>query len=234
MDKKFKCLTCEKEYMREPQYTKHKITCFNLNDEIELENVSLKEIVVELIKQNKKMEKDINELKRWVQTKKRKIVIIDWLNKNYKLDIDFNKFISEIKITEKELEIVFNSNIVDGIQEIFENHIKNYKEIPLKSFEQKNDIIYIFNDDKWELLLNNDYNEIISNIYKEILTEFKKWQDKNQEKIYTENFSEIYLKNVKKIMGGDIPIEKQKSKIHKNLYKLLKVDLQNTIEYEFN
>ena len=68
----------------------------------------------------------------------------------------------------KELEIVFNSNIVDGIQEIFENHIKNYEEIPLKSFEQKNDIIYIFNGDKWELLLNNYYNEIISNIYKEI------------------------------------------------------------------
>ena len=34
-------------------------------------------------------------------------------------------------------------------------------------------------------------------------------------------------------MGGDIPIERQRTKIHRNIYNSIKSDLKNTIEYEF-
>ena len=34
-------------------------------------------------------------------------------------------------------------------------------------------------------------------------------------------------------MGGDLPIERQRVKIHRNIYKSIKLDLNNTIEYEF-
>ena len=77
-----------------------------------------------------------------------------------------------------------------------------------------------------------NFNSIISTISKSILSEFLKWKNENEYKLYSEEFSEIYLKNTKKVIG-DIPIDKQRNKIHRNLYKSLKMNLQNTIEYEF-
>ena len=196
----------------------------------------LSEIVIELIKTNNKLRSDVKELKRWVQVKKKKIVVIDWLNENLKPNIDYKKFISELIITRKHLEYIFKTNYVEGIQEILQNHISNYEEnnIPFKSFDQKDNTVYVYNtNQKWELLSPTDFNTVISTISKGILAEFKKWQDENEHQLYTEDFSVTYIQNVKKVMGGDIPIEKLRNKIHKNLYKLLKLNLQSTIQYEF-
>ena len=65
------------------------------------------------------------------------------------------------------------------------------------------------------------------------MTKFKEWQDKNEKNLYSNDFSDKYIKYVKKIMGGDIPIERQRTKIHRNIYNSIKSDLKNTIEYEF-
>ena len=59
-------------------------------------------------------------------------------------------------------------------------------------------------------------------------------QDKNEHKLYTDDFSVIYIQNTKKVIGGDIPLEKLRAQIYRNLYKYLKLNLQNTIEYEFS
>jgi len=210
----------------------------------------LTQISIELIKSNNKLRKDVKELKRWVQIKKRKIIVIDWLNENMKPNQDYNNFITDIIINRNHLEYIFKTNYVDGIQEIIQNYISNYEEknIPFKSFDQKDDTIYVYHNKenidatkdtsvndkgKWELLSPTVFNSMISIISKGILTEFKKWQDENEHQLYTEDFSVIYIQNVKKVMGGDVPLEKLRNKIHKNLYKHLKLNLQNTIQYEF-
>ena len=128
--------------------------------------------------------------------------------------------------------IIFETNIIDGINEIFNNKIKSYDNLPIKAFEQKDNTIYIYNE-KWEILSDENYILFISNLYKQIMTKFKEWQDKNEKNLYSNDFSDKYIKYVKKIMGGDIPIERQRTKIHRNIYNSIKSDLKNTIEYEF-
>ena len=49
-----------------------------------------------------------------------------------------------------------------------------------------------------------------------------------------EEYSEEYLKNLKKIIGGNNSFQNQKNKIHKIIYKNLKLNLNNIIEYEFD
>ena len=194
----------------------------------------LRDIVMELVKSNNKLRKDVEELKRWVYAKKKKIIIVDWLNENYKPVENYKEFISKLNIRREHLDIIFKSNIIDGIQEILQNFIVNNDICPLKSLDQRVNTIYVYNEDsKWEQLSLIEFNNIISNIMKRILDEFKKWQDENEDKLYTDDFSAIYVQNVKKVMGGDISIDKQRSKIHRNLYTYLKMNLQNTIEYEF-
>jgi len=231
MKNKLICNNCYKVYQRDSAFEKHKLSCIRSKEDIE--NVNLKDLILELIKKNEKLENDIKELQRWVNTKKKKIIIIDWLNENIKPDFTFSVFIENIIIQVYDLNIIFETNIIDGIVQIINNYLQTCKVCPIKSFQQKDNTLYIFTDSGWKLLNNNDYIVFISNIYKNIMTAFKSWQDKNISHIYTGEFSEKYLKYIKKVLGGDIPIEQQRAKIHRNLYKSIKLDINNIIEYEF-
>ena len=197
----------------------------------------LTQIVSELIKSNNKLQNEVADLKRWVQVKKRKIIIVDWLNENYQINENYKEFINNIVVTSNLLEIIFQTNLIEGIQTIFEEYISKIEDqkIPLKSFDQKSNTIYVYNEkSKWEVLSSEDFNNIVSILSKKILVEFKIWQDKNQHQLYTDDFSVIYIQNTKKVIGGDISLEKLRREIHRNLYKYLKQNLQNTIEYEFS
>jgi hypothetical protein len=202
-----------------------------------LGGLPLRDIVMELVKSNQKLRKDVEELKKYMQAKKKKINIVDWLNENYKPAVNYKEFISKLCITRSHLEIVFKSNIIDGIQEILEEFMSNQEKNennPFKSFDIRDNVIYVYNEEsKWEILSSTEYTNMISIISKNIMTEFKKWQDENEHQLYAEDFSVIYVQNVKKVMGGDMPIDKQRGKIHRNLYKYLKMNLQNTVEYAF-
>ena len=237
MNKPFKCKFCGMEYNSEACYNKHKVLCEILNTDKDCKNLgiyNLSLIVIELVKSNHKLQRDIVDLKRWVQIKKQKFVVLDWLNENCPSTNNFNTFIKTINITRNDLEIIFNSNYITGITEILQNLLKKGENNSLfKSFDQKDNTIYIYKE-KWEILTSEDFENIFSILTKQIMTEFKKWQDENESILYTEKFSVIYIKNVKKIVGGTDSLEKQKNIIHRNLYKYLKQNLQNIIEYEFS
>lgn len=238
----FKCNICNKKYCREKSYQRHKLFCEILNDDkghqknLGIYNLAL--IVEELVKSNDKLQKDVSELKTWVQTKKQKFIIIDWLNESYKINQTFNQFNSNITILHEDLDTIFKSNFINGIDDLLQKNIQRLREndidIPLKSFDQKDNTIYVFKDEKWQILSKEDLNELFSLISKELMSLFKLWQDENEYRLYTDDFSVIYINNVKKIMGGNETLDKQKKLVHRNLYKYLKVNLQNVIQYEFS
>jgi len=265
----FKCKICNKKYYREISYNKHLLICNNADNLTPLldsiinttitektDVLPLRDIVMELVKSNNKLRKDVEKLKRYVQLTNNKINILELLNEpetqqqlssqtqtqplthpltqplthpltqiptqNYK------EYMSNLVIKRKHLEIVFNSDLINGIQEIIENYIKeqttinNIEILPFKSFDQKNDKIYVYNENnKWDILSSEDFNKMISIISKQILTEFNKWKDENEDKLYTDNFSPIFIQNTKKVIGN-ISLDKQRIKIHRNLYIYLK------------
>ena len=138
----------------------------------------------------------------------------------------------------EDLDTIFKSNFINGIDDLLQKNIQRLREndidIPLKSFDQKDNTIYVFKDEKWQILSKEDLNELFSLISKELMSLFKLWQDENEYRLYTDDFSVIYINNVKKIMGGNETLDKQKKLVHRNLYKYLKVNLQNVIQYEFS
>ena len=149
---------------------------------------------------------------------------------------NYKTYINSLVITRSDLEIIFELNLVDGIQKILENYInKDIDNSPFKAFDQKENKIYGYNENfLWELISFNNFEEISQIINRKIINEFKNWQDEHETKLYTEEFSTIYLINVKKVMGGNRSGEKTQKIIHKNFYKYLKQNLQNIIEYEFS
>jgi len=252
-----KCNKCNKEYKSDTAYNKHKLLCCDVyNSILPIENklqqkeLSLDEAlelckmpselmrsVQALIKSNHKLREEVEELKKCnKQAQNKKIVVIEWLNKNYKPTHNYKKFMKNLVIERSQLEIIFNSNFVLGVEEILQDYLGSCSEktVPFKSFTQKNNILYAFTDEnKWERLTPEDFNSILLTISKDLLTEFTKWQNENEDRLYTEDFSVIYLQNVKKVLGGNKDIEKSQRQIYRNFYQYLKKDFQSIVQYDF-
>ena len=239
------CPNCSKRYTRQTCLDKHKLLCCNnvRSPDVLLDTSGttistyksssrLLQTVEALVKSNSVLKTEIAELKRQAQTQKRKIPIVDILNKKFVPNEDYHEYLN-IQISRSDLEIIFNQDLVKGIGEIIKNQLSNNSDndIPLQSFDQKENKIYGYTTTKkWELIARENFSRIIAKIIKNIMTEFKIWQDEHRDELYTEDFSQIYLKNVKKIMGGNTSHEKLSQKIYNNLYQDLKKHL-TSIEY---
>ena len=230
----FKCEYCGKTYRSDAGYEKHKLICdlINLDREETFSIHRLSKIVIELVKSNNKLEREVSILKKQSQVKKQRIIILDILNNAPLPETKYEIFLDSICLTREDLEIIFSNNYIAGFSLILHSLIKknNYLSI-FKSFEQKDNTIYIFKE-QWEILTVEDFDKLFSLISKKILVEFHIWQDENSDILYTEKFSSQYIANVKKIVGKD-SLEKQRGMVHRNLYKFLQQNIQHIVEYEF-
>ena len=252
-----KCVNCNKNYKSKLRLDKHKLLCCNkegepfpIENKLQSEGLSMNEVIeickepsmlmqsVEaLIKSNNKLRMEVEELKKCnKQYQNKKIVVIEWLNKNYKPHLNYRKFMNNLVISRPQLEIIFNSNFILGIEEILQEYLGEFveKNIPFKSFTQKSNIIYAYTEDnKWEKLAPEVFNDLLLKISKNLITEFIKWQTENEDKLYNDDFSKIYLENNKKVLGGNTDIEKSQRQIYKNFYQYLKKDFQSIVQYDF-
>lgn len=246
----FQCSICHKTYKRKTNYDKHVILCQILSnskndrEREEEENNDIPSykdlyfIVKDLASKYQDLKKDYDLLLSWVNQKKKKLNIIDWLNEHYKIEIYFDDWLNSIQITKIHLDYIFKFDYIDGIMYILHelcplNDHDNFN-LPIKAFNQKENVFFIFQkDDKWEVMSISLFNKFINTISKKLLDLFKAWQDENFHKMDDEKFQKIYIENVKKIIGGDTSIDCQNNKIKNKLFKYLKSNLKNVIEYEF-
>jgi hypothetical protein len=235
-----KCCFCEKVYVNNASFEKHKLLCQIINDkydeEKKIDTKNLTQLVCYLIKNNIKLENDLNELKKWIQIKKKKFAVLDWLNESYFPSQDIDKWKTSLVVTREHLNYLFKNNYTDGVLNIIKDYLPLSKEnyLPLKSFDQKDNTIFMYQKNNWIVLEHVEFEKLVQYISKKIITEFKNWQDENEDKLYNDDFSVIYIENVRKIMGGKHTVEQQNNIIHKNLYKHLKLNLKNIIQYEFS
>ena len=221
-------------------------------------------ILLEVTAKYSQLEKKMEEMTKWTEIKKRKLNVIEWLNETNLSTISFNEWSSSnILITRKHLDIMFKHDYIHGCIEIIKDLLSStdLNKLPLKSFNQKENTLFIAtlvtsnceeegndndndndndknkessSDIKWEIMSDKMFIEFISKISKQLLTEFIKWQKENTDKIYEDEFSNKYAVNFQKILGGNNTQEYNNSRIKKELYKYLKTNLKNIIEYEFS
>lgn len=148
----YKCIYCNKCYVRKSAYNNHTLTCKfnrtirNLNiDDSEIlfpnhedksdsynnvdfikpqySNENIYKLLINLYNKYEKLESDYDELKKYVVQTKNKIDVIEYLNNNYDCaSFTYRDFINTIKIDIDDLEIIFKKDFAEGIKEIF---IKN-------------------------------------------------------------------------------------------------------------
>ena len=202
-------------------------------------------MVIMLYNKYEKLESEYSELKKYVTISKNKINILDYLNENFKHDYmnmsnggnNITKFMDELVIAQEQLDKIFKYDYVDGIFNIICEYITklNVKNIliPIKCFNTKENVLYIFDGQLWLIMDDVYLRKFIKSFDKKILTMFVEWKKSAEKTIDTEIFGEIYIQNMKKVIGGNYEKKYPFAMIKNKLYKHLKVDLQNIVHYDF-
>jgi len=253
-EKMIKCEKCEKIYNDRTGLWRHKKKCNyeqkteneknEKNENIDFENdITDKELIVMLIKQNSELMKETSEFKnimmKVIENGTHNTTHTNSHNKAFNLNFFLNEtckdamnimdFVDSIKLQLSDLENVGELGYVEGISKII---VKNLKELdvtqrPVHCTDKKRETMYIKDEDKWEkdeerLKLHKVVRKVAcknQNLipkFKEIHPDCGKYHSK---------FSDQYNKIVVESMGGpgDNDFEKEE-KIIKNISKEITID----------
>tara|TARA_Y100000389_G_scaffold78364_2_gene75209 strand:+ start:923 stop:1717 length:795 start_codon:yes stop_codon:yes gene_type:complete len=258
------CSYCNKSYLRKSAFNNHQLKCELIrisnnikskseqDDDIDyIEELPIKfngsindmyKLLINLNNKFEKLEADYSEIKKYVNVTKNKIDIIQYLNINYDCsDFDFIKFLNSIQITNIELEKVFEKDYIDGIFQILIDYIEKIKhnnEIPIKAFNNKEGVLYIYiklpdSDKNWTLISEDEIKSIYKYFNKKLLPLFLKWKEVNEKQLHPDDYTLIYVKNMKRVLGTNFEKKNKNSMLQNKLYKYLKVNLKNFVTHDF-
>ena len=250
MSTKTKCPLCDKSYTRKTSLDKHILCCTFLNkskkdqkiDEEEHANMpSYKElltIVQEIALKMKKLEQKMELMEKWIDVKKKKINVMQWLGLNKIPSTIFSSWATNFEVTPKHLKHLLDNTIIDTVTIIFQDNVKQLTEptqqnIPIYSFDQKQNVFYIF-ENEWKEMAFTDMTFLLKKIQNKLLKELADWREENiSQLISNDKLSEIYNKTVIKLMNITFTQDQIYMKIRSNIYNTIKVDIKNMIEYDF-
>lgn len=248
----YKCGYCNKEYKLKQNYDRHSISCelyYKTAREKKEDNEkvpTVKElyaIILDMSVKYSKLEKKVEELTKWNAAKKKKLNIIEWLNEKFPNNNNntFSNWLNTIQISRIHLEKVFRTDYINSIVEIIYELSVDNKAAIIKAFDQKENVLFIYDDNDevknkntWKVMSSQIFIHLINLINKKLLNEFVNWQNENKYRMYEDEFSSIYTANIKKIMCMHMSQDQIQNKIKKDLYKAIKMNLQNIVEYEFS
>lgn len=249
----YSCNHCGKKHTRKTSHERHILLCEVIYSskrekkclDEETSNIpthfELYKIVQELALKNSILEEKMAEMQKWLDKKKKKIDVVQWLSTNKSNIVEiFSEWQKKIIVTSDHIELLIEENIVKTICEIIHENIKN-KDIPIICFQQKTNLFYIFNqniethENTWKRVEPQEFLLFIQHIHKKIWHELSHWKEKNNEKIQnSEKMCDLYARTVIKLTGLNFDQDSAAMcKIRSYLYNQLKTDLKNMIEYEF-
>ena len=189
-EKKYKC-GCGKEYNFASGLSKHKNKCNNNTNNLIKENKELKEIILEVMSQNKELIKTISEMVPKISSgnitnnnnsNNTTFNLQLFLNEKCKNALNINDFVKNLEITIDDLNFTKNNGLVKGITDVMVRGLKEldiYKR-PIHCTDGKRETMYIKDEEKWEKDENNEkIKEVIIDIANKERESVYKWKDEN-------------------------------------------------------
>ena len=239
------CPYCSKQYSRKSSLNKHVLLCDFLQkskqdkkiEEEEINNLpSYKELVTivqELALKNNRLEEKILQMEKWIETKKKKVNVIQWLNQHATPSITYASWCQQIKITPQNLIHLFDNTISDTAIKIIQENLQEL--LPIYAFDQKINVFYIFVDGGvWAEMTNTNFSNLLIKIQNRLLEEINLWRTNNATQLHSnDKMSDTYNKTIMKLMNINSVQDGTVGKIKSGMYQMIKVDIKNMIEYEF-
>ena len=252
--KKEFCNYCGKDYTRKTSLHKHVLLC-EIIHKSKREQICEKEettdvptvttlyhIIQELAGKYETLSKTVEQMQQYIQQKKNKINIIDWLNQEEQQSTtqppkpSLQSWMQTIQIEDKHIQLLMDENIVSTFNSIIEDNANPKHNNPFACFIQKSHMIYVKNEpiQAWESLTPENFILLTKQIHSRLLKKMCDWRNANAKQIAeNEKMSELYNKTIVKLMSVNFTSgSTHLSKIRTYIYTTFKVDFHPTLEVE--
>ena len=140
-----------------------------------------------------------------------------------------------MRITKDHFEIICEYDYVEGISMILKEYLplENEADLPIKAFDQKDNVLFVKKKDGWETMNPDELNLVITGIAKKIMDQFVQWQEINKGRTEQDKYQDLYVDRLQKVLGSNFKKDQIFTKIRRNMYKHLKMNLKNVVQFEF-
>jgi HD-GYP domain-containing protein (c-di-GMP phosphodiesterase class II) len=217
MNIQYACPTCKKSYKLYNNYLKHTVICSEKYKQTNkpLTNMeqpsTIQQTLEYVLKAIAEMKEDIKNIQRENTLKYQKISIFEWLTRTYTNTICFREFVNNLKLNNKHFFQKQDINIL--FEELCSLLTSN--NLPLKAFNIKPNILYVYIDNNWKVFDKSESNLLIIKMSKLLLCNLSEL-----------NNTEEYSKLVPLINSITINNKSFITKLYKILYQHLKSDIQ--------
>jgi len=219
-NKLYICENCNKEYCDKSGLWKHKKKCHSTEDHAEDEelDISTKQLILMLFKQNNELQQSLIEMSKQTTSSinnnasnsynnNKTFNLQVFLNETCKDAMNIKEFVDSVQIELNDLENVGKTGYIEGISNII---IKNLNALemekrPIHCTDNKREVIYIKDEDKWEKEEDNKpkLRKLIKEITHKNICMFKKFREKYPDcDTYDSKKNDLFNKIVYESMGG--------------------------------
>lgn len=203
-------------------------------------------LVVEMTAKQSQLERKVEELSKWVETKKKKLDILDWLTQHRAdVPLSFPAWVSTVepRVARQHLEFIFSHDYIQGVGQIIRELLPGMaggivaeaNVIPLAAFNVNENVMYFYSAQaQWELLPDEIFRTLTNAIYRGILEQLMLWQQENRWRMHHDTFNTIYANNIKTVMGSSMSHTTINNRIKRDLYNLLKINVRTITEVELS
>lgn len=205
----------------------HKIEKYILTKEKEKmpSTEELYQLIIQLQQRVTILENENNNLKKQSRKSKNDCFFMEEVP-----NITFNEwFLTILQNVPDHLQLVFEKDLITGIQTLLNKCILETEQIPICCFDRRPNLFYIYNEEngqnKWITIENKQMNKYILKISREFVVSFNNdWYMVNKDRIQeTEHYMDLYLAYYQKVLGGDTMNDQECcSRITKYLYQKVK------------
>jgi hypothetical protein len=245
---KYAC-TCGKIYKTNSGLWKHSKTCNIIETKNEKNEISDKELIMMVVKQNAELMKENSEMRNMMMgviktgthnttnntnntntnSHNKTFNLNFFLNETCKDALNINDFVSSIKVSLTDLENTGRQGYVEGVSNIILKNLNNLEQYqrPIHCSDFKREVIYIKDNDKWEKECEEKplLTKAIKVIANENIKKIMEWKETNPDCTNSESKkNNLYLKIVSNSMNGS-----NKEEGTKNITKIISNVAKETI-----
>ena len=208
----------------------------NENKEFKNENKEIKNMILELVKSNNELQKQMIEVCQKIQPGNNNTINSNNNNKTFNLQVFLNEeckdamnmseFINSIELKISDLENIGKLGYVEGMSNIIIKQLNNtdmYKR-PVHCSDAKRETLYVKEENKWEKETQETKQMLsaVRGVNKKNYQILTKWKDTHPKCMDSESKqSDEYMKVVSKVMDGD---EDNINKVIKKVAKEVVID----------
>jgi hypothetical protein len=139
--------------------------------------------LIHLTEKYQQLEKKMEKMEKTAFSIKKKS-IKEYLQTHEPPSKKYSVWLSEIKVSSEDLNILFTENLLDCIKSLLERYIAKEEnhDVPLFAFQQKANYLYLY-DTQWRLMTQTEIENFVSVLSHRILKKYMEWENEHRHEI---------------------------------------------------